>query len=115
MVDTEKEIIYIEGIISYFNYKEPFNKDNKPSLHCKGVDEGDQELSRTIKISKYVKGYDKENKILLRQDYPLYDHIYKGTLQLETWLWNGHQCMRVIAFKILDDLGVNQYLQNPFE
>lgn len=113
MTDTEKEIVFTKGTISYFNYKEPFDRNNKPSLHFKSDDE--EQYSRTIKISKYVKGYDKEDKILLRQDYPKYDHVYEGELQLETWEWNNHKCMRVIAFKILDDNGKNKYLENPFK
>ena len=113
MEDIEKELIFVNGEISYFNYKEPFDKKRKPTLYFKGEKDG-QPFAREIKLGRYVKGFDKDHQILLRRDYPKYDHVYKADLQLETWEWEGHNCMRVIAFHIAEDLGKNKYLENPF-
>lgn len=110
-VVEEKSIRYANGIIKHFNAE-----GERKSLYFKGkfVDSKSNEaIVRNIKLSKKIQGFEfKKNDRIDKKNFPLKDHIYKGSLMLETWEWEGHSCMRVLAFEIEEDLGVNRNYAN---
>lgn len=112
--DSEKQKIrFASGKIAYFGYSDLDDENadnNKRSLYFNGnYDDGQREpLKRNIKLSRYVQGYNgKTSELLFKSDYPKPDHIYLGKLQVETWKWQGHNCVRILAFEITEDLGLN--------
>lgn len=115
-MDAEKELIFVRGTISYFSWKEPFNRKHKPTLYFKG-EINDEECTRWIKMNRYLKVFTEDHTLIPRPEYNKhlkYDHVYLVEAQLETWEWNEHDCMRIIAIRIIKDLGRNKYLNNPF-
>lgn len=120
--ENEKEIKFASGLISYFGDTEKNNNSDKLSLDFDGTFDDGEKIKRNIKISKYVKGYDgNDHSQLYKNQYPKKENIYRGSIQLETWEWEGHNCLRVIAFEIDEDLGINENYQennnrdnNPF-
>ena len=110
--NNEKQQKFAEGKVYYFDSE--YSNGNKPSLYFDGNILGTQEhIKRNIKISKYFKCYDGETKErLYKNDYPDKDKIYSGKIQIETWEWDGHSCMRVLALEVGECHGINKYYKN---
>ena len=107
MTADEKDVIYAKGTIKNF-----LSNESPATLYFDGTNiQTGEHIRRKIKLSKKVRGYDKEGNKLKKEDYPAPNEIYDGRLILETWVWEGKNCMRVLNFEINECLGSD----NPFD
>lgn len=112
-MSEDKQQRMATGLISYFTMNEGEQKD---SLYFDGIfDDNKEQLKRKLKISKYVKGYNPAtDEQITRDAYPDKNKVYKARIQVEQWEWEGHNCIRVIAFEIYDCVGENHKARSPF-
>lgn len=112
-MSEEKQQRMATGLISYFTMNDG---DQKDSLYFDGkFDDNGEILKRKLKISKYVKGFNPTTDEQITKDmYPSKDMIYNARVQVEQWEWEGHNCIRVIAFEIYDCVGNNVRARSPF-
>ena len=105
-----KDIIYAKGTIKNF-----LVDDSPATLYFDGEDiQSGERIKRKIKLSKRVRGYNKEGKLIAKKDYPRPEEVYNGRLIIESWLWEGKNCMRVLDFEVAECLGEHRPY-NPFD
>lgn len=116
--DADKRVVYATGYVTDFGVKKP--DDCKATLYFNGKLDDGTIVSRLIKLSKKFKCFDYDaTKPMREQELPKDNALIYANLQLETWVYNGRLCMRVLAMEIErlhspEEAYVYKMNENPF-